>query len=189
MPVVVRGSVSVALGAAAFGLAALFADVPAHAQESAATYPSRSITFLVGFAAGGPTDVIARGVAVPLPEELGQPVVVENTPGGGDGKSEPEHFVDFADRAPDWRVLVCLVGHGQEIHIGEEAGLIQWRHAIERSSRRTEWHVHGPSSLAGDAFEQFAVAFEHFGGGTLQSLNLQKDFAPVFLERIQAPAL
>jgi tripartite-type tricarboxylate transporter receptor subunit TctC len=83
MPVVVRGSVSVALGAAAFGLAALFADVPAHAQESAATYPSRSITFLVGFAAGGPTDVIARAVAVPLQEELGQPVVVENRPGGG----------------------------------------------------------------------------------------------------------
>lgn len=80
MAVVVRGSVSLALGAA-FGL--LLAGAPIQAQESAATYPSRPITFLVGFAPGGPTDVIARSVAAPLGEELGRPVIVENRPGGG----------------------------------------------------------------------------------------------------------
>jgi tripartite-type tricarboxylate transporter receptor subunit TctC len=82
MPVVIRGSVSLALGLA-LGLAVLFAGAATQAQESAATYPSRPITFLVGFAAGGPTDVIARAVAVPLAEELGKPVVIENRPGGG----------------------------------------------------------------------------------------------------------
>jgi tripartite-type tricarboxylate transporter receptor subunit TctC len=80
MPVAFRGSALLALGTA-FGLA-LSAAAPAQAQESA-NYPTRPITFLVGFAAGGPTDVIARTVAVPLAEELGKPVVVENRPGGG----------------------------------------------------------------------------------------------------------
>jgi tripartite-type tricarboxylate transporter receptor subunit TctC len=82
MPVIVHRSVSFRL-VAALGIAAFVAGAPAQAQESAATYPSRPITFLVGFAAGGPTDVIARAVAVPLAEELGKPVVVENRPGGG----------------------------------------------------------------------------------------------------------
>src|SRR5579885_1932080 len=72
MSVLVRGSVLAAL--AALGLAVLVAVPPAFSQESAATYPSRPITFLVGFAAGGPTDIIARTVAAPLSEELGKPV-------------------------------------------------------------------------------------------------------------------
>jgi hypothetical protein len=41
--------------------------------------------------------------------------------------SEPEEFVRFADRIPEWCVVVGLIGSGQEIHVGEEAGLGQWR--------------------------------------------------------------
>jgi tripartite-type tricarboxylate transporter receptor subunit TctC len=47
---------------------------------SAADYPSRPIRLLVGFAAGGPTDIPARFVAEKLGDRLGQRVVVENKP-------------------------------------------------------------------------------------------------------------
>jgi hypothetical protein len=61
-----------------------------------------------------------------------------------EGKSEPEYFIEFAERVPEWCVVVGLIGGGQEIHIGEEAGLVQWRVAIERSSRSSDWRVHAP---------------------------------------------
>ena len=51
----------------------------AHAQ----TYPDKSITLVIPFAAGGPTDVVARMMAIPMGKSLGQPVVVENVNGAG----------------------------------------------------------------------------------------------------------
>ena len=68
--------------------------------------------------------------------------------GRGDGRSEPEHFIEFAERVPEWCVVVGLVGTGQEIHVGEEGGLVQWRRAIEGSRRSAEWTVHAPSDAA-----------------------------------------
>ena len=49
----------------------------------AQTYPSRAITLVVPFAAGGPTDVVARALSVPMGRALGQTVVVENKVGAG----------------------------------------------------------------------------------------------------------
>jgi hypothetical protein len=63
-------------------------------------------------------------------------------------RSEPELFVDFAERIPDWCVVVGLIGTGQEIHTGEEGGLVQWRRAIEQSGKASEWSVHVPLNVA-----------------------------------------
>jgi tripartite-type tricarboxylate transporter receptor subunit TctC len=67
---------------ACIGLFALAAR-PALAQDDAAKYPARPIHIIVGFAAGGGNDIIARVFGQKLSEDLGQPVIVENKPGGG----------------------------------------------------------------------------------------------------------
>jgi tripartite-type tricarboxylate transporter receptor subunit TctC len=67
---------------ACIGLFALAAR-PAAAQDDAAKYPARPIHIIVGFAAGGGNDIIARVFGQKLSEDLGQPVIVENKPGGG----------------------------------------------------------------------------------------------------------
>src|SRR3954469_8511659 len=53
------------------------------AQEDPARYPTKPIHIIVGFTAGGGNDIIARVYGQKLSESLGQPVVVENKPGGG----------------------------------------------------------------------------------------------------------
>jgi len=64
-------------------VACLFALVGIEASLAADTYPTRPLHLIVGFPAGGPTDIVARLVAQSLSERLGQSVIVENRPGGG----------------------------------------------------------------------------------------------------------
>jgi hypothetical protein len=53
--------------------------------------------------------------------------------------SEPEFLISVMDRHPDWCVIVCLVGGGQEINTGE-AGISEWIAALE--TRFPHWQVH-----------------------------------------------
>src|SRR5580765_7944240 len=70
-------AIALNLIAAAIGILALTA--PAKAQD----YPAKPIHLIVGFAAGGGNDIVARVFGQKLSESLGQPVIVENKPGGG----------------------------------------------------------------------------------------------------------
>ncbi len=64
-----------ALAAAAIGTA--------RAQEAPSKYPTRAVHIVVGFTPGGGNDIIARLVGQKLSESLGQPVIIDNKPGGG----------------------------------------------------------------------------------------------------------
>jgi tripartite-type tricarboxylate transporter receptor subunit TctC len=64
-----------------FVLGLALASASRAGEDQTARYPDRSIKILVGFAAGGGTDVAARILAQKLSERLGQSVVVENRPG------------------------------------------------------------------------------------------------------------
>lgn len=59
-------------------------------------------------------------------------------------KSEPEFLISCLDRHPDWAVVVCLVGGGQEINTGE-AGISEWIEALERSF--PDWKIYMSTKL------------------------------------------
>jgi tripartite-type tricarboxylate transporter receptor subunit TctC len=65
------------------GLAAIVAVAAAAQGDSAASFPTRPIHLIVGFAAGGGNDLFARLVGQKLSENIGQPVIVENKAGAG----------------------------------------------------------------------------------------------------------
>ena len=81
-------------------------------------YPERSITMVVPFAAGGPTDTVTRLVAESMSKDLGQQIIVENVGGAGGtlgasqvAKAEPDgytlllHHIGMATSATLYRKL------------------------------------------------------------------------------------
>jgi len=71
------------LRAAAFAAACLLGVVAGSVPASAADYPNRPVRWLIGFAPGGPVDIVARIMAQWLSEHFGQQFVVENRAGSG----------------------------------------------------------------------------------------------------------
>jgi hypothetical protein len=63
--------------------------------------------------------------------------------------SEPEFLISCLDRHPDWAVIICLVGGGQEIHSGE-AGLLEWLASL--ANRFRDWRVHISPNLNQDEY-------------------------------------
>lgn len=85
----------------------LFASgaAPALAQNSVGSFPTRPIRLVVGFTAGGPTDIPARFIADKLSESLGRPVIVENKPGAGGMVAAIDVFRKTESQGYD--LLVC----------------------------------------------------------------------------------
>jgi len=73
--------------------------------------------------------------------------------------SEPEFLISCLDRHPDWAVIVCLVGGGQEINTGE-AGISEWIEALNRSY--PDWRIYISSRLTDS---------EYGAGKVLQDLS------------------
>ena len=73
--------------------------------------------------------------------------------------SEPEFLISCLDRHPDWAVIVCLVGGGQEINTGE-AGISEWIEALNRSY--PDWRIYISSRLTDS---------EYGAGKVLQNLS------------------
>jgi tripartite-type tricarboxylate transporter receptor subunit TctC len=91
----------------AFATMAPFCASVATGAANAQAYPSRTITIVVPYPAGGPTDTIARVMAERLKAPLGQPVIVENVTGAGGSIGTGR----VARAAPDGYTL--SIGHNQ----------------------------------------------------------------------------
>jgi hypothetical protein len=65
-------------------------------------------------------------------------------------ESEPEFLISYMDRHPDWSVIICLVGAGQEINRGE-AGIGEWLRAI--LAKFPNWRVYISPNLSDSEFD------------------------------------
>ncbi|MBB4002895.1 tripartite tricarboxylate transporter substrate binding protein BugD [Aurantimonas endophytica] len=81
--------------------------VLAAGSASAQDYPTQPITMVVPFAAGGPTDTVARLIAEPMSRELGQQIVVQNVAGAGGTLAGTQ----VANAEPDgYKILIHHIG-------------------------------------------------------------------------------
>ena len=90
---------------AAAALAIFGAAGSTSAQDAAANYPNRAIHIVVPFPAGGPADLVARIIGQKMSEDWGQPVIIDNRPGG----NTVIGAVQVAKAAPDGYTLLMAI--------------------------------------------------------------------------------
>jgi hypothetical protein len=80
--------------------------------------------------------------------------------------SEPELLIRIGEKFQDWANLVGLIGHGQEINSGEEAGIEGWNNALESDSALSNWKIYAPP--------RFREAFKNKEVTLVEKLDLSK---------------
>jgi hypothetical protein len=68
----------------------------------------------------------------------------------GVSASEPELLIGIGEKIPNWTALVGLIGHGQEIHTGEEAGIKGWFEAVNSGHAKSDWKIFTPPRFTKD---------------------------------------
>lgn len=98
--------------------------------------------------------------------------------------SEPEFLIGVMDRHEGWAVIVCLIGGGQEINVGE-AGIEEWMRALR--DHYPHWHVYLPNQLEStDYLRTFNVADLGDRVTRLPSLHLSVSLRSFRSERLSA---
>lgn len=150
----------------------------------AQSYPSRTITIVVPYPAGGPTDTIARVMAERLNAPLGQPVIVENVTGAGGSigtgrvaRAAPDgytlsighnqtHVFNGATQTLNYDVVkdfepVTLISDTPIWIVGKKAlpandfkEFVAWLKASDGKASAGQVGVGGPADIAGTAFQK-----------------------------------
>ena len=89
------------------GASAIFAAFPLMAQQ----YPAKPIRFIVGFAPGGPNDMLARMVGTKMAESMGVAVTVDNRPG-----ADSIIGTEMAVKSPPDGYTIVMVSAAATIH-------------------------------------------------------------------------
>jgi tripartite-type tricarboxylate transporter receptor subunit TctC len=183
MPALKRRNLGVRL---VLGLAACLMGVAGHAQSGADAYPNKPIRVVVPYPAGGTTDQLARSIAQPLQEILGQPIVVDNKPGAGGtigadlvakssadgytllfGNSGPSATVSLMRKLPydvnkDFRPLSAVVSVPLILAVAAESPhknlkeFLAWARASGDKVNYGSTGVGGSSHLASEYFNELA---------------------------------
>ena len=165
-------------------LLAALALVALSAAAQSQSYPTRSITLIVPFPAGGPSDTLARVFVEPLRQQLGQAVIIENV--GGAGGSIGTGRV--ARAVPDGYTLV--LGHVQTHVMNAATQTLQFDvvkdfEPIALIADTPQWIAARSSFAPNDIAEWIAWLKANPGKGTVGSVGVggPTDVAAVFFQK------
>lgn len=150
--------------------------VPITAATAQEAYPTKPIRLVVGFTAGGPTDIPARMIAQKLRESLGQPVIVENKPGAG-GKIALDYVL--AQPRDGYTLSLCTYIDVTNTVLMKDPGYTIEQIAPISQITQAYYAFAVPSSLAANDVKEFVayakenpgkLNYGHVGAGSMPEL-------------------